>query len=649
MPSFSGLAEGEGFFLSLPLVSQPQPSAFARNSKKTRAMQTIRLLAATAVAVAVPLHAQEPTNAPARLREVVVTATKIEQPVEQTAATVTVITREQIETRKISTLAEALESVPSLSVVRSGTPGQQTSVFTRGTESNHTLLTVDGRRLPATLAGGFFYENLTLDNVDRIEVVRTPSSALYGADAIGGVINVITKNGRGLEKPEHELSFEGGSFNTFRESAASRGAFGKFDYAVGASQFNAAFPRDNNLFRLTSFRGSFGYEAREDLYLDLKASWFQSEGGSPGPATFPSATDFVKREVVNVSPGVTWDYSETLQSKFYYTYDHQFQPSSTFGATSRLEVDAHRVEWQNNLTPVEQWRITAGLDVTDTSADRDTGGVPNIDASVTGVGAYAQSQWSPFERFNVLNSIRYDTYTDYDNAVTWRQGVSYRLPRVQTLLYGNAARSFAPPTIQDLYFPFGSNPNLVPERALSWEIGVEQPLLDEQLTVSAVWFQNRYKNFIELNPAFTPVNLPEATTEGVEAAVKWAPCQAFTARASYTYLTATDDFNNRRLIRRPRHQLSGDVTVRPLDKLTLTAGLSWNLDREDANFPPPAFARANIDYGDYLLARASATYRFNDRLQVWVRGDNLTDDRFEHIRDFPALRAAVYGGLKLTF
>jgi vitamin B12 transporter len=617
-------------------------------------MQIARLLLVAALAAATAARAQESTNTASRLREVVVTATKLAQPVEQTAATVTVITREQLEARHAATLAEALEGVPSLSVIRSGTPGQQTSVFSRGTESNHTLLTVDGRRLPANLAGGFFYENLTLDNVERIEVVRTPSSALYGADAIGGVINVITRNGRGLEQPEHELSFEGGSFNTFRESASSRGAFGKFDYAVGASQFNAAFPRDNNDFRLTTIRSSVGYELTDDLYVDLKSSYFQSFGGSPGAGPGANLGAHLKREVVNVSPGVTWDYSEMLQSKLFYTYDHQFQPSKdpSFPAPfsiNRLTIDAHRVEWQNHLQPTDAWRLTAGFDVQDTSADRDTDGAQNVRANITGVGVYAQSQWTPFERFNVLNSVRYDTFTDYANAVTWRQGLSYRLPRVETLLYGNVSRSFAPPTIQDLYFPFGSNPNLVPERALSWEIGVEQPFLDDTLAVSAVWFQNRYRNFIELNPAFTPVNVPEATTEGVETAVKWAPCASFSARLSYTYLTATDDLNNRRLIRRPRHQLGGDVTVKPLDPLTLTAGLSWNLDREDANFPPPAFARANIDYGDYLLARASATWKFNEHLQVWVRGDNLADDQFEYVRNFPALRAAVYGGLKLTF
>ena len=131
--------------------------------------------------------------------------------------------------------------------------------------------------------------------------------------------------------------------------------------------------------------------------------------------------------------------------------------------------------------------------------------------------------------------------------------------------------------------------------------------------------------------------------------MKYAPCDVFTARLSYTYLTATDDFNLRRLIRRPRHQFNADLTLKPVKQVTLTSGLSWQVDRQDANFPPPFFARTNVRAEDFLQLHAALSYQVNDHLQFWVRGENLTDDKFEYVRGFPALRAAVYAGLKLPF
>ena len=182
--------------------------------------------------LAVPLGAQAQegkTNAPSVLPTVVVTATRTEESVDKTAASVTILTREDFTALGLTTVADALDHVAGLAVVRNGTPGQPTSVFSRGTKSNHTLLVVDGRRVPAMLAGGQDWGNLSLDGVERIEVLRSASSALYGGDAIGGVIQVRTLSGRGLAVPIHETSFEAGSFQPFRESLTSRGASGKFD------------------------------------------------------------------------------------------------------------------------------------------------------------------------------------------------------------------------------------------------------------------------------------------------------------------------------------------------------------------------------------------------------------------------------------
>jgi vitamin B12 transporter len=601
-------------------------------------------LSALAGLLVFPAFGQEATTITNRLPETVVTATRTPEPVAKTAASVSIITRAEIEDQKFTTLADALQSVPGLVVARNGTPGQVTSVFLRGTESNHTLLTIDGRRAPSMLAGGYDWGNLDLANIDRIEVVRSSNSALYGGDAIGGVVNLITKTGRGLEKPEHEVSFEGGSFNSFRESVASRGAFGKFDYAVAASQFNAEFPRDNNDYRNTSARGSVGYEATKDLYFDVKLSYSQADGGSPG--AMPGVlTDHLKRETVNVSPGLAWAICECWQTSLYYTFENQFQPSfdggPAFGTLNRLNIAAHLVDWQNTFELHETWKLTAGAMWQDQAVDRTSAAGGAINANLQTVAGYAQSQWSPVEGLAVINSIRYDAYSDYQSAITWRQGVSYTVAPTATLLFGNVARSVAPPSPQDLYF-FG-NPNLKPERATSWELGVEQPFWDQRLTASATWFQHKYRDFIQLDAFFTPQNIARATSEGVELGLKLKPCEEFSLNASYTYLTAENETAGVRLLRRPRHQVGLDAVAKPLTGLTISGGANWIVERQDALFP------GQVPIGDYLLVRAAVSYQLCKNAQLWVRGENLLDQKYDALRGFPALRLGAYAGLKLSF
>lgn len=623
-----------------------QSEVSERRARRASLSPLLALLVATAAAQ------ESRTNAPSVLPTVVVTATRTEEPVDKTAASVSVITRAAIDEQKFTTLAEALGSVPGLVVARNGTPGQATSVFIRGTESNHTLLTVDGRRAPSMLAGGYDWGNIGLDNVERIEVVRSASSALYGGDAIGGVVNIITRTGRGLKQPEYEASFEGGSFNSFRETLATRGAVGAFDYAVAASQFNAAYPRDNNRYRSSSVRSSFGYEVSDQLYLDLKASYLQTDGGSPG-AVPGSIVDHLKRETVNVAPGMTLKVSDQWETRLFYTYENQFQPSLDgfpfFGSVNRLNVASHMVDWQNNFQFHEKWKLTAGVMWQDQNVTRTTtsGFGGGINARLQDLGGYAQSQWSPVERLTVINALRFDAYSDYQSATTWRQGLSYRLPKTETLVFGNVARSVAPPTAQDLYF-FG-NTAVQPERALSWEIGVEQPLWEERVTLSATWFQHLYRNFIQLDAFFTPQNIDRASSEGVEFGLKLKPCDQLSVNASYTYLSAYDEVANVRLVRRPRHQFGLDIVGRPIEKLTLSAGANWVVQRQDVFFPPPTFAMTNIPIGDYLLVRAAASYQVHEHAQLWVRADNLLDQKYDALRNFPALRLGVYGGVKVTF
>jgi vitamin B12 transporter len=607
------------------------------------------------------------TNAPVQLTPLVVTATRTAEPVANTAASVTVLTAEDFSRQNLTTLADALETVPGLAVLRNGTPGQPTSVFVRGAKNSHTQLIVDGRRVPAMLAGGYDWSTLDLAGVERIEVLRSANSALYGGDAIGGVVNVRTFSGRGLARPVHEVTLEAGSFNTFRESLASRGAAGKFDYAVSASRFDAAFPRDNNDQRMTALRGGFGYELAPALYADFKTAYTQADGGTPGSTFFPpTLSDHLKRESTQVSPGLVWTPSDAVESRLYYAFENQFQPSLTFGDRERLNVLSHVVDWQTTVSANERWKLTGGVFWQEQAIQRTTTafGTAGINAHAGTLAGFAQSQWEALPGLHLINALRYDAYTDFASALTWRQGLAWTVPATATLLFANVSRSIATPTAQDLYYEYDDggffrstgNVNLRPERALTFELGVQQPLANDAVTARLTFFRTELSDAIEfVSRAYAdPLpsraeNLSRALQEGAESSLTWRPHAEVDLAATYTYLTAHDARTGARLLRRPRHTANLTATWRATTALTLNAGAQLVAGRVDNFTDPVTFATQRAHAQDYCLLRAGASFTVNPRVTLWVRGENLSDVAYESTAGYPALRLGAYAGVKLTF
>lgn len=654
--AFIFLYRGEGFFVFPRLVSLKTNVCVSERPvvKKNQFVPALLALIAAPASWAAAQSQPQLAAGPVRLPKVVVTATRTQIAADRTASSVSVIDRETIQVRKFRTIAEALESLPGVAVIRNGTPGQVTSVFTRGSNSKHTLLTIDGRRAPNMLAGGFDWGSLTLDGVERIEMVRSSSGSLYGGDAIGGVVNIITESGRGLKKPEFKAGFEGGSFQSFRETASVRGAQGKLDYAVAGSHYNAEFPRSNNDYRRSSVRGSLGYEINPDTYVDVKASYYQADGGSPGSTAFPSLADHLRREVVRVSPGIEMNVSEDFTTRAYYTYEDQTQPSQDFGDNNRLTVVSHMFDWQADHRINEELSATAGVLFQAQDVNRTTtsafGGA--INAGLASLAGYGQVQWDPVDNVTVLGSVRQEHYSDFADATSWRAGVSAKVPQTDTTVFGSVARSVSTPTAQDLYFEFPAfnsfgNLDLRSERAISYEVGVSQPVAKD-VTVGLTYFRHDFKDLIQfIDPdgfgpqPGRPQNINDAFSEGVETSVDLKVGERFDVNASYTYLTAVNERTGRRLIRRPRHQTGVNAAFRPHQYLTFTGGFQWVLGRQDTG--------NNTPIGDYFLLQLGANLQATDDLELWIRGENLTDDKFEYTAGFPALRLGIYGGFGLTF
>jgi vitamin B12 transporter len=547
-------------------------------------------------------------------------------------------------------------------------PGQVTSVFIRGGDSNQTLFTIDGRRQPVGLDGAYDFSNLTLDNIDQIEVVRTPSSSMDGGNSAGGVINLVTLTGRGLAQPEGSVSFEGGSFGTTREVAQSRGAAGNFDYAVSGSNEDADMNRDNENYRNQVYRGNFGYQITPDIYFNVHTGYSLADAGSPNEIEEPDPIARLITEDWFISPEITAKVSDFLLTKLYYNHDQQRQvdhdlyTSPDFSiepVSTRLQIATDSADWQNDLQIARNWQITAGIQMENTDvyqfAETDDFAFPpvmganELQNGLFNIGGYAESQWQPIDGLNVLSSVREDQYSDYQGAFSWRQSVSYRVPRTQTLVHASGSSSYTPPSLQDLYYPGSGNPNLKPETSLGWEAGVAQPLLGGRVTPSATYFHNDITNYIQYSGPL-PENVASATTEGVELDVQAKPVDPLSLDVNYTYLSAinNDSVTQPRLLRRPRNTLNFTAAWTPLPPLTLSMGGSWIVDRQDYNPAVPPYG-ADTPAPDYFVLRASATYRIDKYVTVWVRGENLTDDHYQPVLGYPALGLGGYGGIKISF
>jgi vitamin B12 transporter len=585
----------------------------------------------------------------------VTVATRNPQLISTTATSSTVLTNDFLKNQNYSGVTEALQSVPGIAVVTSGAPGQVTSVFTRGTNSAQTLLTIDGRRQAPDFSNFYDFTNLTFDNVDQLEVDRTPASALQGANAVGGVINLTTLSGRGLATPEGSVAFEGGSFDTFREIAQSLGSFDNADYAVAFSRQDSHFPEQNDAYHNTVYRGNYGYTFSPAIYVDLQTSYTTSRTGDPSIISFPDPSAELYRETWNISPRLTAQVTDFYTTSVYYNRTQLREVTSDFynGSHNRSQDNTDAMDWQNDLQLAHNWKITTGVqgDHYEAWDEDDINDYRDIQANLYDIGGYIQSQYEPVKDLNLLSSIRYDVYSQFENAFSWRQGVSYKTPVTSTILHASVASAYATPSIDNLYSPgffgFGvGNPNLVPERDLAWEVGAEQPITGTPLVASATYFQNSLTNLIEdAGPMDDPINIGHATTEGVELGLTLRPIEHVSANVNYTYLDAMDGDTGQRLLRRPRNTINFTATYQPIQPVTIAVGGSWVDQRTD--YDP--YSSLVVNAPDYFVVRANVTWQINQTFSVWLRGENLGDASYQPALGYPALGRALYGGVKVSF
>jgi len=610
-----------------------------------------------------PTLALEPGGDIKRAEPVVVTATRVEEPLEQIGASVTVIPEEAIRVQGYRTVEEALRDVPGLNVTRSGSPGKITTVQIRGANSTQIQVLIDGVRVNSTTTGDFDFADLTVDQIERIEVVRGPQSTIYGADAIGGVINVITKRGQGA--PTGYVDFEGGNYATLLGRVGTSGQVGPGSFTLGGSAytFGGQFPNDET--SLTSANGRLAYALPNRGELSLVGRLSDAHTGIPFKTVFP---DFdPNREQTDRfwllsfewrQPWTAW-YEHALRvsaTQDTLTFRDPADPGTTEPSFRSDIVTARReVDWLNIFRPVPWNTLTVGFEYQNEVGDNQG----TFDRSTNTGSSFLQDELKLFDRLFLTGGVRYDDNSVYGADTTGRVAVSFVVRETDTRLKGSWGQGFRAPTFNELFFPafppcppFG-NPNLKPEKSESWDGGLEQGLWDGRVKLGGTYFRNDFTNLIQTtlidptNFCFQAQNVGRARSQGVEVEASVMPADGLSVGLAYTYTDSQDLGAHTPLRRTPKNRLAVTAAWEPWPGLTL----STEFQLVSSQFEGPGLPRTP----GYHVVNAAAQYRLRwrwgplSRITLHVRVTNLFDATYQEVAGFPALGTQVLGGIRASF
>lgn len=622
---------------------------------------------------------------PATLDELVVTASLEPVARNEVVSAVTVISRADIEARQVKYVGDLLRDVPGFNVSQSGGVGTQTQVRVRGAEANQLLVLVDGVRAndPAN-SDEFQWQFALTSDIERIEIVRGPQSAIWGSDAVAGVVNIIRR--KGAEERRLSGRAELGSFDT-----VDLGADGAWTSAGGELRvFGGAAYTDTdgiNIARIGDEKdGAENTTGNLGLEWRLGDAWTLSALGQVVDATSAfDDTDFLLTGLPVDTDRVTENEQTYLQAEARFapgdsiwSGNVQVNTSDTdtlniydgaFNSRTSAEVVELRARgsaaWDGARGGSHRVTLAAdhrGTDFTQRGIATDFGD-PNQDQSLEVTGVAAEYQGQPIEGLTWTVSGRYDGNSEFDDIATWRAGLSHEVDegmRVR-LSYGTGSKT---PTFTERFgfFPelFIGNPDLVPEESRGWEVGGEWDTLGDRLTVGGAYYRTRLKDEIDgfvFDPdtfAFTAANKDsDSERKGFELFLNSRPLDGLLISASYTYTDATEDDpdgNALREVRRPRHMASVNVDWRFLaDRGGLNLNVNYTGEQFDVFFDPATFLSETVTLGSFTVVDLAGSWRLTDSLELVGRVANLFDEDYEEVLGYARPGVAFYGGLRGRF
>jgi vitamin B12 transporter len=612
------------------------------------------------------------------LERIVVTPSRSTESIKGTTSSVSVFTAEDIEKSNIDNIKDFLKENLGLDIVQTGSYGGPVSVFSRGTNSGQTQIMIDNVRVydPIATNAAFNLAHLSMNNIERIEFVRGAQSVLYGSDAMGGVINIITKKGRG--KPSFSFSSEGGTYTSLRETLDSSGSMDKFSYSFGFSRFDT---RGISKLKNTAERDPY-----EDTSISLRADFEINENNNLGiigrytNAKYEYDSSFGLRD----DPDLAGKEQQALLSGFFENrindyWKHKLQLS--YMGNYRRDADNpdsqfpndylrdyyigknYQIDWQHTIKPLEFDTIVCGFDWQRENgryyyySEYPFGGFvwssetrfPNVHSSTK--AWYAENMINLQDKFFLNTGIRVDGHSYARIRRTYKIDLAY-LFKTNTKIKGGWNTAFKAPTLYQLnalpiQFQFGGgNPNLVSEQSQTYEISMEQSILSEKVKVEVTYFHTQLKNLIDSvydpNTFFASQynNTGKARIEGYEGCLVINPIEKIKAEIGYTWQDTENKDNGDELLRRPKNKAFLNLSLMPNDKFDFNLKLIYVGRRNDSgNQLIKAYSRLDLN----------ANYILNKIFSTFMRIENITDKEYVELMNYAQPGRTYSGGIKLTF
>ncbi len=625
-------------------------------------------------------YAQQTENEYSNLQEVVVTASHQPISLQQSGNAITVISAKDIENSHATMVSDLLRDVPGLAVNRNGVLGSSTQLRIRGAEANHVLVMIDGVEVNDPSQGDEFnWAHLPVTGIEQIEIVRGPQSALWGSDAVAGVVNIITRKADkplqgsvysetgnhganhtgfqlGSSGDSYHINLSGSHVSADGENISRHG--GEEDgYRNTTANLNAGWqPLDNLSFTLTGRQteGENEFDEIDFFVTGLpqdadKESEFRQRFGRLQAELSLFEDHWKQRVAVSISRHNNDEFTDGSLTGDKSVRKKQYSYLST-------------VNWAENT---QQLSLLAEHETEDFSqrGEAQPWGDPNQDRNRRTDSLALEYRVTLWDDLTLAASVRHDDNDEFQNANTRRFEVSYTLPNGDTRLratYGTAIKS---PTFTErfgFFTNFQGNPDLQPEESKSWEIGIDQTVLDGRISLGLTYFNAKLENeingfvFDPMTFAFTAENINGTSDrQGVEAALDASLTETLGLKASYTYTDSTqpDSSIGRDVdeLRRPSHLGSVSLNWSPTSQLNVNLNAQYNGTQDDIFFPPWPQSSQVLELDDYTLLNLTANYQMNKQLSLYTRLDNLLDENYEEVYGFQSLGFGAVVGVRYNF
>jgi vitamin B12 transporter len=611
------------------------------------------------------------------LPEIVISAHQFPVEATRVGSAVTVLEGDKLRAEDVPTLADALRTVPGLTLHQSGPRGTLTEVRMRGAEANQLLVLIDGIEVNALADGRFDFADFSVEEVDRIEVIRGPQSGIYGSNANAGVITIVTRSGKGLKNPHFDARIAGGTMNSYGGGFNLRGAVGPL---YGSVTFNGHESDGYNISRFGSERdgsraatatGKFGIDFSEHLNIEGVVRYTGRTVGND-PQDFMSGSPTYG--IVLDGPG--WTDYENLAARIGATlklFDGRWVQSinaklfdetlSSNDGTFDTELGGKRhsfdykstLHFDTNLAGGERHTLSFLAD--HRSEEFYASYLPGTTFEKKRAGLAGEYALDLPTHTTLSGALRHDWNEPFQDAVTWRLALSQRLPATGSRIHASAGKGITDPDhLEVLGYPaffILPNPDLRPESSVGWDVGLEQTIWGGRLVTDVTYFNTVFRDKIEatfVGPNSLFVNTPgKATREGVELSGTLHTTENISLALTYTYTDARNSMNDPEF-RRPAHSGSAQITFLSPDRRgRATIGATYNGARRDIRFNDFPTPNSFVVMPAATVVWANLSYDVTDSATLYARIENLFDRRYEEILTYRAQPFAAYAGLRVKF